>query len=152
MSRLSPAADVRDPKSVSREHIFKTRLVCRRQSISTLGSSNGIAEEAVDTKCGKDTGWDPTSHPQTHNLAFPTVYRIECRDTTNKVRRHETFLFEDDPLTAVFTDGRRSLHLSGRKPIYQLRDYVRHFQQPSFVIIKSRQCRAKWGYLSHRGT
>ena len=89
-SRLSPAIDVRDPTFVSRKHIFKTRLVRRRQSISTLGSSNNIAEEAVDTKYGKDAGWGPTSHPQKHNLAFPTVYRIECPEQGNKFRRHET--------------------------------------------------------------
>ncbi|KAF2178654.1 P-loop containing nucleoside triphosphate hydrolase protein [Zopfia rhizophila CBS 207.26] len=151
-SRLSPAIDVRDPTFVSRKHIFKTRLVRRRQSISTLGSSNDIAEEAVDTKYGKDAGWGPTSHPQTHNLAFPTVYRIECPEQGNKFRRHETFLYEDDPLMAIFTDGRRSSHLSGKKPIYQLRDYVRHFQQPSFVIIKNQQCRGQLGLSrSQRG-
>lgn len=147
-----PPIDVRDPTFVSRKHIFKTRLVRRRQSIATSRSSNNIAEEAVDTKYGKDAGWGPTSHPQKHNLAFPTVYRIECPEQGNKSRRHETFLYEDDPLTAIFTDGRRSSHLSGKKPIYQLQDYVRHFQQPSFVIIKNRQCRGQLGLsLSQRG-
>ncbi|KAI9665897.1 MAG: hypothetical protein M1821_003832 [Bathelium mastoideum] len=147
-----PTFDVRDPTITSRKHIFKTRLVHRRRSISTLGSLNDDAEDAVDTKDGRDAGRDPTSHPQTHNIAFPTVYRIKCSEQGNKVARHETFLYEDDPLMAMFGDGRRSSHLSGKRPIYQLRDYVRRFQQPSFAIIKNRECQGQLGLsLSHRG-
>lgn len=130
---------------MNRKHIFKSRPVRRRQSISTLNPSNDIAQGAVDTKYGEDAERGPTSYLQTRNFGFPTVYRIKCAEEGNKIRHHETLLYEDDPLTAIFTDGRRSSHLSGNKPIYQLQNYVRQFQQPSFVIIKNRQCRGQLG-------
>jgi hypothetical protein len=56
-------------------------------------------------------------------------------------KQHPTFLYEDDPGKAVLADRRRSSHLSGNKPIYQLRDYVNQFQQSSFVIVKNRICK-----------
>ncbi|KAI9690898.1 MAG: hypothetical protein M1822_008518 [Bathelium mastoideum] len=148
----TPTVNVCDPTITSRKHLFKTRLVHRRRSISTLGSLNDNAEDAIDTKYRRDAECGPTGHPQTHDLAFPTIYRIECLEKGNKSRNHEIFLYEDDPLMADFANGRRSPHLSGKKPIYQLQDHVRRFEQPSFVIIKNRQCQGQFGLsLSRRG-
>ncbi|KAH7363703.1 hypothetical protein BKA66DRAFT_444623 [Pyrenochaeta sp. MPI-SDFR-AT-0127] len=144
-SRLSPVSDRRDAPFVGRKHTFETRLICRRQSSSTLDYSKNAVQKTGDTAHGKDTGCVASSSPQNSNLEIPIVYRIECAEPGNKSRRHETFLFEDDPLTANFTDGRQSSHLSGKKPIYQLQNYVRRFQQLSFVIIKSRQCGGQQG-------
>jgi hypothetical protein len=55
-------------------------------------------------------------------------------------KQHPTFLYEDDPGKAVLMGRRQSSHLSGNKPVYQLRDYVNQFQQSSFVIVKNRTC------------
>lgn len=83
---------------------------------------------------------------ESRKSAYPLVYRISCADSASeRNRQHPTFLFEDDPLTAAPVEGRRSSHLSGNNPIYQLRDYVRQFQQASFVIIKTRNCRRGLG-------
>jgi hypothetical protein len=58
---------------------------------------------------------------------------------------HPTTLYEDDPAKALFTDRRRSSHLSGNRPVYQLRDYVTQFQQSSFVIVQNRTCKNQMG-------
>lgn len=84
------------------------------------------------------------------------IYRISCFEGEKRSRAHESFLYEDDPLTSAFPDGRRSLHLKGNKPIYQLRDYVRCFEQSSFVILKHRTCKDQieftesWGERDER--
>ncbi|KAJ4297912.1 hypothetical protein N0V90_005811 [Kalmusia sp. IMI 367209] len=135
-SRRSPATHDRDLTLASRKHNFKTRFICRRQSISALEHWNAITDETADTYHGQDAG----GRPATDYLTFPTIYRIDCPREGSKSRHHETFLYEDDPLTAILTDSRRSSHLAGKRPIYHLQNYVRNFQQPSFVIIKNRQC------------
>jgi hypothetical protein len=77
---------------------------------------------------------------------FPSIYHISC--SGKGAKQHPTFFYEDDPAKAVLTDRRQSSHLSGNKPVYQLRDYVNQFQQSSFVIVKRRTCE-NLIFLSH---
>ena len=142
-SHLNQADDVHDPAIASQKHVFKTRIVNRRRSLPTLNSFGHTVDKAVDTGCDKDAGRCPTGNPQNKKQAFPTVYRIECEASENRSQGHETLLYEDDPATAIFTEGRRSAHISGRNPIYQLRDYAHQFHEAAFAILKYRQCQGQ---------
>ena len=115
------------------------------QSLSTP-CTNQINDEETETQHGQDTGDKTQEQQKIYRDGFPLVYRILCTNNDKGSRHHPTFFYEDDPLTAVFMEGRRSSHLSANKPIYQLQDHVQQFQQPSFVIIKNRECKSVFGF------
>ncbi|OAL57158.1 P-loop containing nucleoside triphosphate hydrolase protein [Pyrenochaeta sp. DS3sAY3a] len=133
---------------VGQEHVFQVRTVPRRRSFSGCEISSCIAKEVASTRDTGNATWTTSDSSQMHQRGFPIVYRIECSEGNHQSRYHKTFLYEDDPLTAHFSDGRQSSHLSGNKPIYQLQDHVRRFQQHSFVIMKTRQCSSQAGLSS----
>jgi hypothetical protein len=91
---------------------------------------------------GQDNVHKVQEQQKIYRHGFPLVYRISCANSDKRSKHHPTFLYEDDPMTAVFMEGRRSSHLSANKPIYQLQDHVQHFQESSFVIIKDRKCKS----------
>jgi hypothetical protein len=103
--------------------------------------TNQISDEDTKIQHGQNAGDKTQKQQKAYRDGFPLVYRILCTNSDKGSRHHPTFFYEDDPLTAVFMEGRRSSHLSANKPIYQLQDHVQQFQQPSFVIIKNRNCK-----------
>ncbi|RDW64664.1 hypothetical protein BP6252_10315 [Coleophoma cylindrospora] len=122
---------------LKRKHVFASRRIFRRHSIATpytkdvykIDTGGNYHEyNVLGTKCDS----------QLRRCGFPTVYRISCSAKDSK--HHATFLYEDDPVQAVFTGQRQTSHLSGNKPIYQFRDYVNRFEQSSWVIVKNRTC------------
>ncbi|RDW68602.1 hypothetical protein BP5796_09259 [Coleophoma crateriformis] len=122
---------------LKRKHVFASRKIFRRHSIATpytkdvskVDTGGNYHEyNVLGTKCDS----------LLRRCGFPTVYRISCSAKDSKY--HATFLYEDDPVQAVFTSQRQTSHLSGNKPIYQFRDYVNRFEQSSWVIVKNRTC------------
>lgn len=137
---LPHLANILGVSRANQEHISQSRIIRERRSASACKCAYNIARE--DSKNADGSGADIATLrcQQEHKPGFPIVYRIECPDESSRSRRHDAFFYEDDPMLADVADGRRSSHLSGNRPIYQLQDYVRHFQWLSFVIVKNRYC------------
>jgi hypothetical protein len=140
------------PQISNRKDIFTTRLVRRRQSTSSFELSGSTSKGAADAAFGEHGGWAAPRSLRNYRSGFPIVYQIQCDAPGNKSRHHNAFLYEDDPCDSELIIGQQSTHLSGTKPVYHLQEYVRRFQQLSFVIVKARQCGVNSGlYLSQTG-
>jgi hypothetical protein len=112
--------------------------------VPAFNRRDDFAEAGGYTRNIEDVAGAAGKMPLRHIPGNPIVYRVECADS-NKSRRHDTLLYGDDPWTFSLTNGPQSSHLSGNEPIYQLQNYVRRFEQPSFVIFKTRQCTSQTG-------
>jgi hypothetical protein len=129
-----------------------TRLIRRRQSTSSFELTGNTSKGAADIAFSEHGGWAASRSPRYYRSGFPIVYQIKCNAPGNKSRHHNAFLYEDDPWNSELIDGQQSTHVSGTKPVYQLQEYVRRFQQLSFVIVKARRCGVDSGlYLSQAG-
>ncbi|CAI6319278.1 unnamed protein product [Periconia digitata] len=140
-SRTSGFNTTYDRHMTSQKNIFQTRLVHRRQSISSFEWTRNITESALDTVPAQE---DKIAASRRQS-EFAIVYRIKCDASKNTSIYHDEFFYEDDPLNIDLTGRQRTSHISGTIPVYQLHEYARSFSHSSFLIIKDRHCGARSG-------